>query len=90
MPKAFPDPPSAALDNATAHLPTFLGGNHEVGGEGGGPADLPSAADVVIDPLVQAIAGTDLSGNSGGTLSNVLPTAQESPWQQHALAGSTG
>jgi Ca2+-binding RTX toxin-like protein len=53
--------------------------------------NLPiTSADVVIDPLVQAIAGTNLSGNSGGTLSNVLPTAQESPWQQHALAGSTG
>jgi len=49
-----------------------------------------TSADVVIDPLVQAIAGTNLSGNSGGTLSNVLPTAHESPWQQHALAGSTG
>jgi Ca2+-binding RTX toxin-like protein len=47
-------------------------------------------SDVVIDPMVQAIAGTQLSGNSGGTLSNVLPTAQEPSWQQHALAGSTG
>jgi Ca2+-binding RTX toxin-like protein len=51
-----------------------------------------TSADVVIDPaaMVQAIAGAQLSGNSGGALSNVLPTAQDTPWQQHALAGSTG
>jgi hypothetical protein len=42
MPKAFPDLPEAALDNDNAidHLPTFLGGNHVVDGEGGGPAGL--------------------------------------------------
>jgi len=50
------------------------------------------STDIVIDPasMVQAIAGAQLSGNSGGALSNVLPTAQDTPWQQHALAGSTG
>ena len=46
--------------------------------------------DVKIDPMVQAIAGTQLSGNSGGALANVLPTAQEPSLHQHALAGSTG
>jgi hypothetical protein len=64
MPKAFPELPSGALDNDNAidHLPTFLGGNHEVGGEGGpaGFPELPSAAldnDNAIDHLPTFLGG---------------------------------
>jgi hypothetical protein len=34
MPKQFHDLPQVALDHAIDHLPTFLDGDHEVGGEG--------------------------------------------------------
>jgi Bacterial Ig-like domain len=52
--------------------------------------NLPiTSSDVVIDPLVQAIAGTQLGGNNSVGLSNVLPTSEDMPWHQHTLAGST-
>ena len=65
----FPELPQAALDHAIATIsPTFLGSNHEVGGEGGagGSLEVPQVAlDNAIDHLPTFLGGNHEVGGEG-------------------------
>ena len=58
----FPTLPQNALDHAIDHLPTFLGGNHEVGGEAGGAASFPELPQAALDHAIDHLP-TFLGGN---------------------------
>ena len=69
------------MDNAIDHLPTFLGGNHEIGGEGGagGSLEVPQVAlDNAIDHLPTFLGGNHEVGGEGGRVA--LPSFRRSHW----------